>query len=139
MAKAKVVLTDYVWESLDVEREILGGLADLVPMQTKKPEEYKRLANTDPLTQIWNRRAFDREIRVRLGRFGVQQDRPDRIGEDQEGGAQPGIRRGIGQAAFDGHGDFTDQFRKLARALRILRALAKHYVLKLGMTCHFRT
>ncbi|MEW9808070.1 GGDEF domain-containing protein [Mesorhizobium marinum] len=27
-----------------------------------KLEEYKRLANTDPLTQIWNRRAFDREI-----------------------------------------------------------------------------
>lgn len=40
MAKAKVVLTDYVWESLDVEREILGGLADLMPMQTKKPEEF---------------------------------------------------------------------------------------------------
>ncbi|MEQ1942510.1 GGDEF domain-containing protein [Mesorhizobium sp. VNQ89] len=27
-----------------------------------KLEEYKRLANTDQLTQIWNRRAFDREI-----------------------------------------------------------------------------
>jgi diguanylate cyclase len=27
-----------------------------------KLEEYKRLANTDPLTQMWNRRAFDREI-----------------------------------------------------------------------------
>lgn len=40
MAKAKVVLTDYVWESLDVEREILGGLADLMPMQTKRPEEF---------------------------------------------------------------------------------------------------
>ncbi|MDR7032257.1 GGDEF domain-containing protein [Mesorhizobium sp. BE184] len=25
-------------------------------------EEYKRLADTDPLTQIWNRRAFDKEI-----------------------------------------------------------------------------
>ena len=39
-AKAKVVLTDYVWESLDVERKILGGLADLVPLQTKKSEEF---------------------------------------------------------------------------------------------------
>jgi len=38
--KAKVVLTDYVWESLDVEKKILAGLADLVPMQTKKPEEF---------------------------------------------------------------------------------------------------
>lgn len=39
-AKAKVVLTDYVWESLDVERNILGELGELVPMQTKKPEEF---------------------------------------------------------------------------------------------------
>ena len=37
---AKVVITDYVWESLDVERRILDGLADLVPMKTKKPEEF---------------------------------------------------------------------------------------------------
>jgi D-3-phosphoglycerate dehydrogenase len=40
MAKAKVVLTDYVWESLDVEKNILAGLAELVPLQTKKPEEF---------------------------------------------------------------------------------------------------
>ena len=39
-AKAKVVLTDYVWESLDVEKKILGNLADLKPMQTKKPAEF---------------------------------------------------------------------------------------------------
>ena len=38
--KAKVVLTDYVWESLDVEKKTLAGLADLVPLQTKKPEEF---------------------------------------------------------------------------------------------------
>src|SRR5436190_5639620 len=38
--KAKVVLTDYVWESLDVEKKILEGIADLVPIQTKKPEEF---------------------------------------------------------------------------------------------------
>ena len=37
---AKVVLTDYVWESLDVEREILGGLADLVPLQVTDPEAF---------------------------------------------------------------------------------------------------
>ena len=40
MGKAKVVLTDYVWESLAVERKTLEGLADLVPLQTKKPEEF---------------------------------------------------------------------------------------------------
>jgi D-3-phosphoglycerate dehydrogenase len=38
--KAKVVLTDYVWGSLDVEKKTLGELADLVPLQTKKPEEF---------------------------------------------------------------------------------------------------
>jgi D-3-phosphoglycerate dehydrogenase / 2-oxoglutarate reductase len=35
-----VVLTDYVWESLDVETKTLGDLADLVPLKTKKPEEF---------------------------------------------------------------------------------------------------
>src|SRR5229473_752171 len=38
--KAKVVITDYVWESLDVEKKALEGLADLVALQTKKPEEF---------------------------------------------------------------------------------------------------
>ena len=39
-ARAKVVLTDYVWDSLDVERRILGESAELHPMQTKKPDEF---------------------------------------------------------------------------------------------------
>jgi len=39
-AMAKVVLTDYVWESLEVEKKILAGLAELLPLQTKKPEEF---------------------------------------------------------------------------------------------------
>ena len=38
--KAKVVLTDYVWDSLDVEKNTLAGIAELVPMQTKKPDEF---------------------------------------------------------------------------------------------------
>ena len=37
---AKVVLTDYVWESLDVEKNTLAGIAALVPLQTKKPDEF---------------------------------------------------------------------------------------------------
>jgi D-3-phosphoglycerate dehydrogenase len=37
---AKVVLTDYVWDSLEVEKKTLAGLADLVALQTKKPEEF---------------------------------------------------------------------------------------------------
>ena len=39
-AKAKVVLTDYVWDSLDVEKRTLEGLAELVAMKTKTPDEF---------------------------------------------------------------------------------------------------
>jgi D-3-phosphoglycerate dehydrogenase / 2-oxoglutarate reductase len=38
--KYKVVLTDYVWGSVDMEREILGEGVKLIPLQTKKPEEF---------------------------------------------------------------------------------------------------
>jgi D-3-phosphoglycerate dehydrogenase len=38
--KAKVVITDYVWESLDVEKKMLGEMAELVALKTKKPEEF---------------------------------------------------------------------------------------------------
>ena len=37
---AKVVLTDYVWDSIDVERRTLEGLATLVPLQTKTPDQF---------------------------------------------------------------------------------------------------
>ncbi len=35
-----MVITDYVWESLEVEQRTLGALADIVPLKTKKPEEF---------------------------------------------------------------------------------------------------
>jgi D-3-phosphoglycerate dehydrogenase / 2-oxoglutarate reductase len=38
--KAKVVLTDYVWESLDVEKKLLDGLGELVALKTKTPDEF---------------------------------------------------------------------------------------------------
>jgi len=38
--KAKVVITDYVWDSLDVETRTLAGLADLVALKTKTPAEF---------------------------------------------------------------------------------------------------
>src|SRR4051794_35064360 len=41
---AKVVLTDYVWESLEVENKTLAGLANLVALQTKTPAEFLREA-----------------------------------------------------------------------------------------------
>jgi D-3-phosphoglycerate dehydrogenase / 2-oxoglutarate reductase len=37
---AKVILTDYVWESLDVEKKTLAGLANLVALKTKAPAEF---------------------------------------------------------------------------------------------------
>jgi D-3-phosphoglycerate dehydrogenase len=53
-AKAKVVLTDYVWESLDVEKKILSGVADLVPLQTKKPEDFlEQAADCDALLNTY--------------------------------------------------------------------------------------
>jgi D-3-phosphoglycerate dehydrogenase len=39
-AMAKVVLTDYVWESLEVETRTLEGVARLVPLRTRTPEEF---------------------------------------------------------------------------------------------------
>jgi D-3-phosphoglycerate dehydrogenase len=52
--KAKVVLTDYVWESLDVEKKTLEGLAELVPLQTKKPEEFlAQAADCDALLNTY--------------------------------------------------------------------------------------
>ena len=53
-AKSKVVLTDYVWESLDVEKKTLEGLAELVPLQTKKPEEFlTQAADCDALLNTY--------------------------------------------------------------------------------------
>src|SRR5687767_3529234 len=53
-AKAKVVLTDYVWESLDVEKKILGDLGELVPLQTKKPDEFiAQAADCDALLNTY--------------------------------------------------------------------------------------
>lgn len=40
MSRAKIVLTDYVWESLDVERKILGPDAELRPFKAATVEEF---------------------------------------------------------------------------------------------------
>jgi D-3-phosphoglycerate dehydrogenase len=45
-AKPRVVLTDYVWESLDVEKRTLEGVADLVALRTKTPAEFLPEAET---------------------------------------------------------------------------------------------
>ena len=51
--------------TIDHGRQMAATLDDKsAELETVKSklEEYKRLADTDPLTQIWNRRAFDKEI-----------------------------------------------------------------------------
>lgn len=54
MALAKVVLTDYVWESLDVEQKTLAGLADLTALQTKTPAEFlAQAADCDALLNTY--------------------------------------------------------------------------------------
>jgi len=54
MARAKVVLTDYVWDSLDVEKKTLAGLAELVPLQTKKAEDFiEQAADCDALLNTY--------------------------------------------------------------------------------------
>lgn len=53
-AKAKVVLTDYVWESLEVEKKILAGVGELVPLQAKKPEDFlAQAADCDALLNTY--------------------------------------------------------------------------------------
>jgi len=52
--KAKVVITDYVWESLDVEKNLLDELADLVPLKTKTPDEFiAKAADCDALLNTY--------------------------------------------------------------------------------------
>jgi D-3-phosphoglycerate dehydrogenase / 2-oxoglutarate reductase len=53
-ARAKVVLSDYVWESPDVERKLLEGVAELVVLQTKKPEDFlPQAADCDALLNTY--------------------------------------------------------------------------------------
>ena len=52
--RAKVVLTDYVWASLDVEKKTLESVADLIALQTKKPDEFiEQAADCDALLNTY--------------------------------------------------------------------------------------
>jgi D-3-phosphoglycerate dehydrogenase len=81
--KAKVVLTDYVWDSLEVEKKSLAGLADLVALQTKRPEEF--LAQAEDCDALLNTyagpitaEAMARMPRCRIiARYGIGVDTID--------------------------------------------------------------
>ncbi len=90
-ARAKVVLTDYVWESLDVERKTLGDLADLVPMKTKKPEEFlDEAADCDALLNTYAG-PITAEVMARMpkcriiARYGIGVDTIDLEAATREG------------------------------------------------------
>ena len=50
-----MVLTDYVWDSLEVEKKTLGGLAELVPLQSGAPNEVRRVLSGEWPVNVVNR------------------------------------------------------------------------------------
>ncbi|MEP9388300.1 GGDEF domain-containing protein [Mesorhizobium sp. KR9-304] len=65
LQKIVEVMSIATTSTIDHGKQVVSALSDKsseLESVKSKLEEYKRLANTDPLTQIWNRRAFDREI-----------------------------------------------------------------------------
>ena len=67
LQKIVEVMSVATTSTIDHGKQVASVLSDKsseLESVKSKLEEYKRLANTDPLTQIWNRRAFDREIAV---------------------------------------------------------------------------
>ncbi|MGH8256686.1 MAG: hypothetical protein ACRET0_10790, partial [Steroidobacteraceae bacterium] len=53
-ARKKVVITDYVWETVDVEREILRELADVVPLKVRQAAEFlSEAADCDALLNTY--------------------------------------------------------------------------------------
>lgn len=82
-AKAKVVLTDYVWESLDVEKKTLEGLADLVAFKAKSMDEVlPELAGCDAMLNTYlapiNAEVMARMPKCRIiARYGIGVDTID--------------------------------------------------------------
>jgi D-3-phosphoglycerate dehydrogenase len=82
-AKAKVVLTDYVWESLDVEHRTLDDVATLVALRTKTPAEF--LAEAEDCDALLNTYAgpISAEVMARMAkcriiaRYGIGVDTID--------------------------------------------------------------
>lgn len=83
MAGPKIVISDYVWDNVDVERSILGADADVVALHAKNEEEFLEAAedcdallNTyaGPITQ----RTMARMTRCKIiARYGIGVDTID--------------------------------------------------------------
>lgn len=80
MSKYSVLITDYAWPSLDVEREVLGAVdADMVVAESGEPEELVQLAaGVDAILTCWKPvppEALDAAPRCRvISRYGVGLD-----------------------------------------------------------------
>jgi D-3-phosphoglycerate dehydrogenase len=81
--KPKVVLTDYVWESLAVERETLEDIASFVALRTKSPEEFlPEAADCEALLNTYagpiNAEVMSRMPRCKIiARYGIGVDTID--------------------------------------------------------------
>src|SRR5438105_6351136 len=79
----KVVITDYVWESLEVENKTLEGLATIVAMKTRQPEEFlAEAADCDALLNTYagpiTAEVMTRMPKVRIiARYGIGVDTID--------------------------------------------------------------
>jgi len=65
LQKIAGVMANATSSTIDYGKQTVSSLGDKsaeLESVKLKLEEYKRLADTDPLTHIWNRRAFDRQI-----------------------------------------------------------------------------
>ena len=81
--RAKVVLTDYVWDSLEVEQKALEGLADLVALRAKTPDEFlDEAADCDALLNTYagpiTARVMERMPKCKIiARYGIGVDTID--------------------------------------------------------------
>ena len=79
----KVLVTDYAWKSLDIERKILGAIgAELLVAESGEEQDLMQLApEVDAILTCWKpvpRPVIERAIRcVMIGRYGVGLDNID--------------------------------------------------------------
>src|SRR5260370_422388 len=111
-----------ILESLEQLEERLGDIALDTDRGLWSPNQARRFRRTETLLE----RVTDAVQLI------------GRAGHDMLGGAQPRIGRRIGQTGARRGRQFTNDLGKDLGALLILRALAVHDVLELGMASHGR-
>lgn len=83
MSRSKVVISDYVWDSVDVERNILGPDVELHPLKTKTEDEFlEEASDCDALLNTYagpiTARAMARMTKCKIiARYGIGVDTID--------------------------------------------------------------